>query len=237
MRVAGSMAGRVRPPLEASQALLHIESQTPGWKAGLLVPREGRRRSRRDGGPAGQSLPPGGTECAAPAGGSHVLERVRAFLPVLGAANEQLERRLRERPAADLDIEVLSGGDGAAHIEMDLALGVAELRTAAAVAAAERAVCGQATPSRDGPCSGGESSSSSGGSPPSSPGLEFRDLSPGADCGLLEGDAVAAPSLFEESIVRPCDGLGRGSVRHVSARGEGRRRAGQPRKRAKIEEL
>ncbi|KAL6765740.1 hypothetical protein V8C86DRAFT_2448689 [Haematococcus lacustris] len=69
---------------------------------------------------------------------SSVLDQVRKFIPSLQAANKALERELEVRPASDLDIEHVD--EGGAHIEMDLACGVFDLKDEQAVAAAEQAM-------------------------------------------------------------------------------------------------
>ncbi|KAJ9508810.1 hypothetical protein QJQ45_028131 [Haematococcus lacustris] len=73
---------------------------------------------------------------------SSVLDQVRKFIPSLQAANKALERELEPgcqvRPASDLDIEHVD--DDGAHIEMDLACGVFDLKDEQAVAAAEQAM-------------------------------------------------------------------------------------------------
>ncbi|KAL9267461.1 hypothetical protein AKJ16_DCAP24653 [Drosera capensis] len=95
----------------------------------------------------------------APAPRSEVLGRVKDFLGVLSEANKSLELNAKDNPK-DYDIEVLNG-DESKYIEMDLMLGIADLHTPDAVAAAEAAVAVHPTildfPSHD---SSAESSSS-----------------------------------------------------------------------------
>eukprot|EP00897_Mesotaenium_endlicherianum_P000205 jgi/Mesen1/10185/ME000076S09696 len=62
------------------------------------------------------------------------------------AANQKLRSDLQSKAPEEFDIEVLTGGDNAPHVSMDLALGVADLKSAEAVAAAEKAVQGQTIP-------------------------------------------------------------------------------------------
>ncbi|KAL5984704.1 hypothetical protein ACLOJK_041325 [Asimina triloba] len=71
---------------------------------------------------------------------SQVLGRVKDFLGIMADANKrlQLEAKNSER---DYDIEVLTGNEKE-YIEMDLVLGVADLQTPEAVAAAESAMAG-----------------------------------------------------------------------------------------------
>ncbi|XP_077241325.1 uncharacterized protein LOC143881882 [Tasmannia lanceolata] len=72
---------------------------------------------------------------------SQVLGKVKDFLGIMGDANKRLELDAQENSCADYDIEVLTGNE-AEYIEMDLVLGVADLHTPEAVAAAELAIAG-----------------------------------------------------------------------------------------------
>ncbi|CAL9056016.1 uncharacterized protein LOC135676760 [Musa acuminata AAA Group] len=72
---------------------------------------------------------------------SQFLEKVKDFLGVMAEANEKLEHEVQSSSRPDHDMEVLSGNENE-YIEMDLLLGVADLRTAEAVAAAEATMCG-----------------------------------------------------------------------------------------------
>lgn len=78
-------------------------------------------------------------------GESNVLTRVRAFLPVLDEANRKLTKAIKEKGAEEYAIEVLNGHEheDASYVEMDLALGVTDLHTPAAISAAERLVGGR----------------------------------------------------------------------------------------------
>lgn len=76
-------------------------------------------------------------------GESSVLRRVQAFLPVLDEANRKLAEAIKEKGTDDYDIEVLRSHEANAYVEMDLALGVADLRSDDAVSAAERLAGGQ----------------------------------------------------------------------------------------------
>eukprot|EP00850_Spirogloea_muscicola_P002340 SM000009S23469 [mRNA] locus=s9:132070:133445:- [translate_table: standard] len=71
-----------------------------------------------------------------------ILARLRDFLPQMDDANQQLRESLQAGQQDDVNIEVLTSADGAPHIEMDLMLGLAELKTPEAVAAAEQALAG-----------------------------------------------------------------------------------------------
>ncbi|KAJ4967028.1 hypothetical protein NE237_018877 [Protea cynaroides] len=72
---------------------------------------------------------------------SQVLGKVKAFLGVMEEANKRLQLDTQEKSQNDHDIEVLTGNE-TEYIEMDLMLGVAELHTPEAVAAAESAMVG-----------------------------------------------------------------------------------------------
>lgn len=69
---------------------------------------------------------------------SQVLDKVKDFLGVMKEANRRLELGAKDNSEA-YDIEVLSGTESGV-IEMDLMLGVADLHTPEAVAAAESAI-------------------------------------------------------------------------------------------------
>ncbi|PNW85025.1 hypothetical protein CHLRE_03g168500v5 [Chlamydomonas reinhardtii] len=78
-----------------------------------------------------------------PAPRSAMLEQLAAFLPQMAKENQKLQQELQSRPAAEFDIEAVDEEAEGPYIEMDLACGVLELRDAAALAAAERAMQGQ----------------------------------------------------------------------------------------------
>jgi len=73
---------------------------------------------------------------------SQVLGKIKDFLQVMGKANHKLQKDIQEKGTKDYDIEVLKGKEEE-YIEMDLALGIAELHTPEALAAAESAMVGQ----------------------------------------------------------------------------------------------
>ncbi|GMH17071.1 hypothetical protein Nepgr_018912 [Nepenthes gracilis] len=71
---------------------------------------------------------------------SQVLGKVKDFLGVISEANKNLQLSAKDKPE-DYDIEVLTGNES--HlIEMDLMLGIADLHTPEAVAAADAAIAG-----------------------------------------------------------------------------------------------
>ncbi|CAJ2668495.1 unnamed protein product [Trifolium pratense] len=69
-----------------------------------------------------------------------VLGKVKDFLGVMSEANKRLENDAKDHPE-EYDIEELTGNESEV-IEMDLMLGVADLHTPEAVAAAESAISG-----------------------------------------------------------------------------------------------
>ncbi|KAH6788633.1 hypothetical protein C2S51_003639 [Perilla frutescens var. frutescens] len=77
---------------------------------------------------------------------SQFLGKVQDFLGVFSESNKKLMQEAKERPD-NYDIEVLSG-DESNYIEMDLMLGIADLHTPEAVAAAESAMAGHQQPVR-----------------------------------------------------------------------------------------
>ncbi|CDP20534.1 unnamed protein product [Coffea canephora] len=71
---------------------------------------------------------------------SNILGKVKDFLGVISEANKRLQYDAKNN-AEKYDLEVLHGNESE-YIEMDLMLGVADLHTAEAVAAAESAMAG-----------------------------------------------------------------------------------------------
>ncbi|XP_076886961.1 uncharacterized protein LOC143536973 [Bidens hawaiensis] len=70
---------------------------------------------------------------------SQVMSKVRDFLGVMAESNKKLQQDAMN--SKNFDIEALTG-DESEYIEMDLMLGVADLNTPEAVAAAESAIVG-----------------------------------------------------------------------------------------------
>ncbi|CAI6012108.1 unnamed protein product, partial [Closterium sp. NIES-65] len=68
------------------------------------------------------------------------LARLRGFLPQMEQENQKLQRAIEEQGQHSVSMEAVD--DSQQHIEMDLSLGLVDLRTADAVAAAERALSG-----------------------------------------------------------------------------------------------
>ncbi|KAL8474002.1 hypothetical protein ACS0TY_030740 [Phlomoides rotata] len=75
---------------------------------------------------------------------SQVLGKVQDFLGVISESNKKLLQDAKENPDS-CDIEVLSGNESK-YIELDLMLGIADLHTPEAVAAAESAIAGRHQP-------------------------------------------------------------------------------------------
>ncbi|CAM8928220.1 unnamed protein product [Rhodiola kirilowii] len=77
----------------------------------------------------------------APIPSSEVLGKVKNFLGVISEANKRLQEEAKDKSSEDLDIEVLTGNESQ-YIEMELMLGVTDLHTSEAVAAAESVISG-----------------------------------------------------------------------------------------------
>ncbi|XP_010276365.1 PREDICTED: uncharacterized protein LOC104611132 [Nelumbo nucifera] len=77
----------------------------------------------------------------APVPKSQMFGKVKDFLGVMAEANRRLQLDVQEKSCTNYDIEVLTGNEPQ-YIEMDLMLGVADLQTPEAVAAAECAMAG-----------------------------------------------------------------------------------------------
>ncbi|XP_059653954.1 histone deacetylase HDT2 [Cornus florida] len=85
-----------------------------------------------------KSQPPNGESMPSSVPKSQVLGKVKDFLGVISEANERLQVDAKDS-SKDYDIEVLTGNESE-YIEMDLMLGVADLHTPEAIAAAESAI-------------------------------------------------------------------------------------------------
>ncbi|XP_065013371.1 uncharacterized protein LOC135641683 [Musa acuminata AAA Group] len=129
---------------KTSKVLLDQPSK-PSFPESLLVGGEQPSRvTRGRKSPAAAASVIGGSEpkpLTAAVPQSQFLEKVKDFLGVMAEANEKLEHEVQSSSRPDHDVEVLSGNEKE-YIEMDLLLGVADLRTAEAVAAAEATMCG-----------------------------------------------------------------------------------------------
>ncbi|RDX90176.1 hypothetical protein CR513_27988, partial [Mucuna pruriens] len=121
---------------ERSKELLQFEHKsTPlsSLESALLV-----CDNKRESDTPTRTLPPHGTPLTAPVPPSQLLGKVKDFLGVMSEANNKLELDAKEHPK-NYDIEELTGNESEV-IEMDLMLGVADLHTPEAVAAAESAI-------------------------------------------------------------------------------------------------
>ncbi|OIW12841.1 hypothetical protein TanjilG_24774 [Lupinus angustifolius] len=121
---------------ERSKELLHLEHKATSLsslESAVLVCNNNNK---------GQSstqikkLPPDAN--TAPLPPSQLLGKVKDFLGVMSKANKRLELDAKDHPE-NYDIEELTGNESEV-IEMDLMLGVADLHTPEAVAAAEHAI-------------------------------------------------------------------------------------------------
>lgn len=66
-----------------------------------------------------------------------MLERLQQFLPELNKANQELEEAMKREPRKNFQLDDVEDED-AQHIEMNLGLGVVELKDEAAQKAAEK---------------------------------------------------------------------------------------------------
>ncbi|KAK7305165.1 hypothetical protein VNO77_43065 [Canavalia gladiata] len=123
---------------ERSKELLQLEHKglpLSSLESALLVcdnKRELNTQTKRfplDGTPLTSAVPP-----------SQFLGKVKDFLGMMSEANKQLECDAKDHPE-NYDLEELTGNESEV-IEMDLMLGVADLHTPEAVAAAESAISG-----------------------------------------------------------------------------------------------
>lgn len=121
-----------------SNDLLHLESKqgTSSFERSLLVCKNAssvgdKSSSSHHGSLRTTALPE-----------SQVLGKIKDFLQIMGEANHKLQNDIQDKGLGEYDIQVLKGEEEQ-YIEMDLALGVAELHTPEALAAAESAMVGQ----------------------------------------------------------------------------------------------
>ncbi|XP_054807679.1 uncharacterized protein LOC129309930 isoform X2 [Prosopis cineraria] len=121
---------------QRSKELLHLEHKN----ASVSSLESSLSFCKNDSSSVTKKRPFDGTPLTAPVGPSHLLGKVKDFLGVMSEANQQLELDAKENPQ-NYDIEELTGNESEV-IEMDLMLGVADLHTPEAVAAAESAISG-----------------------------------------------------------------------------------------------
>ncbi|CAN1746418.1 hypothetical protein LINPERHAP1_LOCUS2780 [Linum perenne] len=121
-----------------SKDLLKLEKEnSEDFESSLLVCGKNSSASQSKGGGSASS---GEKLVTAPIPQSQVLGKVRDFLGAFSEANRQLEKDAKDN-SNKYDIEALTGNESEV-IEMDLMLGVAELRNQQALAAAEAALAG-----------------------------------------------------------------------------------------------
>jgi hypothetical protein len=79
----------------------------------------------------------------APPPPSALLSRLQDFLPQMAAANDDLAEAMRHRPAEEFDVEHVGEDADARRVEMDVGLGVVDLKTREAADAVAKS-CGVA---------------------------------------------------------------------------------------------
>ncbi|KAM1986982.1 hypothetical protein ACFX15_034304 [Malus domestica] len=109
----------------------HKRASTSHLESTLLVCKNASTKKAQPEGKPGPALP---------LPKSQVLGQVRDFLGVISEANERLKQDAKDNPE-NYDIEVLTGNESQV-VNMELMLGVADLQTPEAVAAAESAIVG-----------------------------------------------------------------------------------------------
>lgn len=117
----------------SSKDLLHLENKyfvTPSSLESIL------RVCEKDSGP--RKPPADGKPLTTPVPQSQVLGKVRDFIGVISEANKRLQEDAKDN-SEKYDIETLTGNESEV-VEMDLMLGIADLHTPEAVAAAESAI-------------------------------------------------------------------------------------------------
>lgn len=145
------MCNKLRKMGKTNKDLLQFEHRdsSSNIESALLVCGKQNHKEQEKSFPKGKPL-------TSPVPTSNVLGRVKDFLGVFAEANQSLQNNAKDNPE-EYDIECLKGGESE-YIEMDLMLGVADLQTPEAVAAAEAAMEGNKT-SIDLPCESSTSSS------------------------------------------------------------------------------
>ncbi|CAL0300398.1 unnamed protein product [Lupinus luteus] len=125
---------------ERSKELLHLEHKsTPlsSLESAVLVCNN-KNKNEESNTQTKKLPPPSATPFTAPLPQSQLLGKLKNFLGVMSEANKLLELDAKDHPE-NYDIEELTGNESEV-IEMDLMLGVADLHTPEAVAAAEHAI-------------------------------------------------------------------------------------------------
>lgn len=115
-----------------SRALLAVEhaaDDTPPVPPSLLLGKKQQSAST-----AGARKP----DFAPPPPPSALLSKLQTFLPQMQAANRDLEEAMRGRPPEEFDIENVGSDDDERRVEMDVGLGVVDLKTEDALAEAQQ---------------------------------------------------------------------------------------------------
>ncbi|KAK7839137.1 uncharacterized protein LOC111987547 [Quercus suber] len=123
-----------------SKDLLHLEHKHNNPSTSPLALESTLLVCKKDSFPQPQIPIPDAKPLTAPVPKSQVLGKVKDFLGVISEANERLQDGAKDN-SENYDIEVLTGNESEI-IEMDLMLGIADLHTPEAVAAAESAIAG-----------------------------------------------------------------------------------------------
>ncbi|GJP47338.1 hypothetical protein CLOM_g6545 [Closterium sp. NIES-68] len=140
---ASNCAIKPSASMAASRELLTVGGDSlPFLERLLKQPGRANQRAQK---PA--QKPPGSGQAppsmfTTPVAESSVLARLRGFLPQMEQENQKLQRAIEEQGQEAVSMEAVD--DSQQHIEMDLSLGLVDLRTPDAVVAAERALVGGA---------------------------------------------------------------------------------------------
>lgn len=140
--------GGSAPPSGRSRELLaveHVAADAPEVPA-LLVGAGSKKPA------SGATAAPPTKPSFAPPPPSALLSRLQDFLPQMAAANDDLAEAMRHRPAEEFDVEHVGEDADAARVEMDVGLGVVDLKTreaADAVAASVGVAVVDAEPDAD----------------------------------------------------------------------------------------
>lgn len=109
------------PPPGRSRDLLAVEHNDASDVPPSLLVDSSKKGPTEKGAPTKPSF--------APPPPSALLCRLRSFLPQMAAANDNLETQMREGNAEDFDVENVGEDDDERRIEMDVGVGVLDLKT------------------------------------------------------------------------------------------------------------
>lgn len=146
---------------ETCKDLLELEDKIPSSSSSSAIDsvflltkekkkKKKRKREREEEAPSKPTI--------APVPKSQFLDKLKGFIGVMAEANKKLEQEVAEGNSEAFDIEALTGNETQV-VEMDLALGVADLNTPEAVKAAEAAIAGNGLAAESGDSSSDESDS------------------------------------------------------------------------------